>query len=496
MKVFHRSIRNAEDAESARRELVRLTLALPMTETTRARLIAQAAAHLRSLARSGGELSVRLDGDPPTLDISEVERQPSELLDDELLAPLLETIERQREELRWHQTELAQTNAGLLALHAELEEQRQQVSFLDAVTRTTSASLDRAEVLDAFAEVLRDRGFAARSAVWLPTPQGGGLHCPTRPGESPAEDVRQVFVGRSSRRRGDHQLLVPLVAGPQVLGVLELGRDHEPFSDDEVALAQRVAERAAVGLRNVREYERERELAETLQQAMLPPRLVRPDLEMCARYLPASRGVHVGGDWFDAFTRTDGRVVLTVGDVTGHGVDAAVVMGKLQNTLRAYAMEGHGPADALRLVHELLRRWDTPLFATAVTVEIDPAAQVLRWASAGHLPVLLREPDGQVRALQGAHAPLLGVPMDIPAFEHQVDLAPATTLLLYTDGLVERRSSDIDSGVRRLAEAFCQALGQDAETTAQRLLDAMLGAGSHEDDVCLLLCHWIGERDQ
>ncbi|WP_329812504.1 PP2C family protein-serine/threonine phosphatase, partial [Streptomyces sp. GSL17-113] len=119
---------------------------------------------------------------------------------------------------------------------------------------------------------------------------------------------------------------------------------------------------------------------------MLPTLAPLRDLGLVARYRSATSGVHVGGDWYDAVTRRDGTVVLTVGDVTGHGVDAAVVMGKLQNALRAYALEGHGPAASLRLVHDLLRGLDTPLYATAVVAEVEPESGLLRWASAGHPP--------------------------------------------------------------------------------------------------------------
>lgn len=408
----------------------------------------------------------------------------------QVLDTLTDVIRERERDLRWHQSELEQTNAGLLALHAEIDRQRQRTVFLDKVSRASATSLDRTQVLNEIAELLRSHGFADRTRVW--TALDHGLNCAAEPRLEPDATTVRAVRSRRPECEGRQRVSVPLTVGPHVLGVFDLHRDSAEFTSDDVSLAQGVANRAAAGLRNANEYEREHELAERLQRAMLPVLGPYGELGLVARYLSATSGVHVGGDWYDAVERPDGTVVLTVGDVTGHGVDAAVVMGKLQNALRAYALEGHGPAASLRLVHGLLRGAETSLFATAVVVEIEPESGVMRWASAGHPPPLLHEASGRVSYLEAAHAPMLGIHLlpgtTIP--EHEKKLSPGSAVVLYTDGLIERRSSDLDAGMARLVQAVRGCERQQLDERAEYVLKEMLGSSDHDDDVCLLMCTW------
>lgn len=406
---------------------------------------------------------------------------------DALVKELREIIDRQQQELQMHRSELEQTNAGLLALHAEVELQRQRSAFLDEVSRTVSASLHGREVAQALVQLVEREGVASAAAVWL-LDDAQRLHREPDPGE-PDSEVRRVLATRRPVT-DEKRILVPLSVGPNLLGVLELCRDEPGFGADDVPFVSAVAARSAVGLRNAGEYEREREMAERLQLAMLPTLDTPPDLRLCARYLPAARGINVGGDWFDAFTRPDGTVVLTVGDVTGHGLEAAVIMGKLQNALRAYAAEGHGPAETLRLTHGLLRGWHSPLLATAVVMDLELATGRIRWANAGHLPVFVADAGRRVRALDEPNAPLMGVPFTFGIQEYETDLRPGETVLMYTDGLVERRTQSIDTGMDRLAEVFRQAAADPPDEAGDRILEEMLGSDEHDDDVCLLLCRW------
>lgn len=409
------------------------------------------------------------------------------------LRTLAGIIRERDQDLRWHQAELEQTNAGLLALHAEIEQQRQQTAFLDEVSRASAVSLNRRQVLDEVAELLVSHGFADWTTVW--TTMDHGLACNADPRREPDETTRTAARSRESIREGGWRVSVPLTVGPQVLGVLDLYRDSSQFTADDITLAKGIAYRAATGLRNASAYEREHELAERLQRAMLPTLASHQELDIVARYRSPTSGVHVGGDWYDAVKRPDGSVVLTVGDVTGHGVDAAVVMGKLQNTLRAYAMEGHTPATSLRLVHEMLRHSEIPLFATAVMAEVDPNTGVMRWASAGHPPPLLQTSSGAVEYLDAQHAPMLGIHVrpgtTIP--QHEKKLTPGSSVVLFTDGLVERRTSDLDEGMNRLVEAFRSCEVEGLEGQAEHVLHFMLGADHHDDDVCLLMCRWAGQ---
>ncbi|MDQ0379459.1 PP2C family protein-serine/threonine phosphatase [Amycolatopsis thermophila] len=406
---------------------------------------------------------------------------------EEVLRELRETIARQERELRLHQSELEQTNAGLLALHAEVERQRQRSAFLDEVSRSVSASLRGREVVEALVGLIERENLADCAGVWLAVPESRGLQRLPNPESRADAAVQRVATGHQPHVE-PKRLLLPLTVGPHLLGVLELLRDVE-FSDEEIPFLTAVAARSAVGLRNANEYEHERELAERLQHAMLPTLSAPDDLELCARYRPAARGVNIGGDWFDAFTRADGTVVLTVGDVTGHGLDAAVVMGKLQNALRAYAAEGHGPAEALRLAHHVLRGLDSSLFATAVVADLELATGRMRWASAGHLPMLIAGAHG-VRYLERPNAPMLGVPFAFDITEHEEIIAPGSHLLLYTDGLVERRAEVLDEGLDRLTGAFTGVTGLPTDEAGDRILTDMLGEDEHDDDVCLLLCRW------
>lgn len=407
-----------------------------------------------------------------------------------ILAALTEVVREQASELRWHQSELEQTNAGLLALHTEIDRQRQRTAFLDDVSRASATSLDSTEMLAHVAALVRTNGLADRTWVWTATDDG--LRCADEPHRKPDETTQEALISRKTARDGVRRLSVPLTAGPHTLGVLDLHRDSADFTHEDVSLARAVANRTAVGLRNAYEYEREHELAERLQRAMLPVLAAREELDIVARYRSATRGVHIGGDWYDAFARRDGTVVLTVGDVTGHGLDAAVVMGQLQNALRAYALEGHGPASSLRLVHELLRARRGTLFATAVVAEIELDTGVIRWASAGHPPPLLQQHTGEVEYLDLDHGPMLGIDFPFQVPEHERELAPGASLVLYTDGLIERRSSDIDAGMERLAAAFTECPATQLEERTEHVLQEMLGGTDHDDDVCLLLCRWTG----
>ncbi|MEU6645647.1 PP2C family protein-serine/threonine phosphatase [Saccharomonospora sp. NPDC046836] len=413
--------------------------------------------------------------------------EPGSALGD-VLDALTKVISEQAGELRWHRSELEQTNAGLLALHAEIDRQRRRTAFLDDVSRASATSLDSGEMLDHVAALVRGNGLADRTTVW--TAGDDALACPADPQRKPDSATLEAFAVRKVVRRDGNRISVPLTAGPHVLGVFDLERATAEFTGEDVTLARAVANRAAVGLRNANEYEREHELAERLQRAMLPSLVSHEGLDIVARYRSATRGVHVGGDWYDAFTRPDGTVVLTVGDVTGHGLDAAVVMGKLQNALRAYALEGHGPAASLRLVHGMLRDSTRSLYATAVVAEVELETGIMRWASAGHPPPLVQDHTGAVTYLDVAHGPMLGINMAFVIPEHERELPPGSSLVLYTDGLIERRSSDIDAGMERLADAFTSCPAVDLEARTEHVLRTMLGGTDHDDDVCLLLCRW------
>jgi serine phosphatase RsbU (regulator of sigma subunit) len=497
MVILNHRVLTREDAVRVRGALVRLAAELPLDPAVRAALIARVARELRRIvAGGGGSIRVRLeDADqPPAIAPATTPADDATPDDDLVLEPLLDVIQEQRDALAWHQSELAQTNVGLLALHAELEAQRGQLAFLDEVNRATAASLDGERILVRLSELLIERGVATAVSAWFIGEDGRlrrGVGSVDRR-DRPAGAVTTALRSRDIIGEGSLRLFVPLTIGRVPLGVLELARDRSPFTAEDTELARHVAARVAVTLRNAWEYEQERDLAEALQQALLPSLPAADGMVLAAHYRPATQGANVGGDWYDAFRRADDRLVMAVGDVTGHGIEATVLMGQLQNALRAYAMEGHDPATTLALLDRMLRAQARGLFATAVVAELHIPSRRLRWAGAGHLPPAVCRADRTVRFLDQPQAPMLGLPVEFGQVQHETELPSESTLLLFTDGLIERRDSDIDAGLARLARSL-GALGDgDPATTAEWLVDDMVNARRHEDDVCVLLCRHTG----
>jgi hypothetical protein len=209
---------------------------------------------------------------------------------------------------------------------------------------------------------------------------------------------------------------------------------------------------------------------------------------LAARYLPASAEIHVGGDWYDALALADGTVGLVIGDVAGHGAAAAAIMGQLRTAWRAYALDGHPPAAIIQRLHRLLTTVEPEVLASCCCVVADPSSGLVRWASAGHLDPLMRAPDTTTAFLDGGRTVPLGVPLDSsgdPIPEGQVTLAPGSLLLLYTDGLVERRQESLQAGLNRLAHAL--AVGpEQLEACCDHLVAESLADQPVTDDVALV----------
>jgi PAS domain S-box-containing protein len=283
-------------------------------------------------------------------------------------------------------------------------------------------------------------------------------------------------------------LAVPLVVGEQPLGVLLLGRG-EPrplFTETDVAVVEELARRLAAGLANVETFAREHTVAETLQHALLPVTFPGIEgLDLAVHYLPASDGVHVGGDWYDAFPLDGGRVGLVVGDVAGHSIDSASVMGQVRSLLRGYAIDDPAPQDVLRRTNVAISRLLPEAVATAFYAVLDPATGELDYACAGHPPPLAGGEHARAEYLDVAGVMLGACPDTVFAAGHRL-LPAGGTLLLYTDGLIEHRYRDIADGLTALAVAFRQCSGQPAEQVCQSVQTALLGSTPRVDDVCIL----------
>ncbi|WP_098899811.1 ATP-binding SpoIIE family protein phosphatase [Streptomyces sp. st77] len=231
---------------------------------------------------------------------------------------------------------------------------------------------------------------------------------------------------------------------------------------------------------------RHRETAVTLQRSLLPQELEQPDdLRIAATYQPGGTDAAVGGDWYDVITLGAGRTALVIGDVMGRGVRAAAVMGQLRTAVRAYARLDLPPHEVIQLLDVLAAEIDASQIATCVYAVHDPNEGQLVYASAGHLPILVRDEDGTVQRAADPTGPPLGTGGWVHT-SGTIALPPGSTAVLYTDGLVERRSEDIDEGVASLARALAGAKGSP-QVVCDRLIRSLGVTAEHDDDVAVLV---------
>jgi serine phosphatase RsbU (regulator of sigma subunit) len=289
---------------------------------------------------------------------------------------------------------------------------------------------------------------------------------------------------------------VPLVARGQSLGALGLfnGAERGPHTPAEVETAVEVGRRAGLALHHARLYGQQRALAGALQHSMLtdPP---EPDhCEIVVRYVPAAEGAEVGGDWYDAFLEPGGATVLAIGDVVGHDTRAAAAMGQVRGLLRGISYSsGAPPAQVLTQVDRAVRGLGLDTMATALVARLEQTEEDLRadrtwlrWSSAGHPPPVLLLPDGQVRVLDDDWPDLLlGVDPSAPRHDRLVAVPSGSTVFLHTDGLVERRDRDLDTGTAALVAVLAEHAALPLADLCDRVLDRLFLPDA-EDDVALL----------
>ncbi|MEU6367021.1 SpoIIE family protein phosphatase [Streptomyces sp. NPDC046931] len=286
-------------------------------------------------------------------------------------------------------------------------------------------------------------------------------------------------------------VVVPIRSLHEVLGALTLGRADQPerFTATDIVLLEDIARRASLALENARLYQRQRKVAETMQRHLLPQLPHMPGRGMTVRYLPAPDASHVGGDWYDAFTLTDGATALAIGDVVGHDLDAAAGMAQLRNMLRAYALSQQAPPSAIvesldqATQHIAEVSMATLVFARMTTT--DAGGFELCWTNAGHPPPLLITREGVARYLTDGHGILLGVTPDQARPDATVELPPGATLLLYTDGLIESPGHTLDEGLNRLRRHAASLAHRPLESFTDQLL-ARARPPDNDDDVALL----------
>lgn len=305
--------------------------------------------------------------------------------------------------------------------------------------------------------------------------------------------VASAAYGRTLQLLGDGPgLIMPIISDQAVVAVLTMvRRGGELFSDEDVAVMREVTTRVADLLDDALYLETQRETASALQAAALPRTLpTSPRLRLAAGYRAASEGSQVGGDWYDAFELQSGHIALVVGDAAGHGLHAAALMTQMRNALRAHLFDSLGPSESIAKLSSFVATQEPDAFATIICVEIDPLTGEGVWASAGHPAPILLSSDGTSLYLRGKPAPPIGS-MDVRfsdrPVEHELVLRPGDRLVMFTDGLFERRGVDLDIGLTHLMITTEQTLGDaDTASACESILRAML-TGAHDDDVCLLI---------
>ncbi|MEU2393476.1 SpoIIE family protein phosphatase [Streptomyces sp. NPDC007369] len=285
--------------------------------------------------------------------------------------------------------------------------------------------------------------------------------------------------------------VLPLPAEGRTVGVCLVGWDAEHrFGPEERSLLTVTAGLAGQALVRAHALDAGHELATMLQRSLLPRTLPElPGGVAVARYLPATAGLEVGGDWYDVIPLRDGHVAFVIGDVQGHSAAAATIMGQMRTAVRAYAVEGHPPDVVVARANRLLVGMETDLFATCGYVDLDMEEGLARVVRAGHLPPVLRHPDGVTEQMAVEGGPPLGVLADAEFPMTEAGMAPGTLLVLLTDGLVESARLPLEEGMRRVCDLLAAADPAGAGGVADELV---VGVGRRDDDVALLLLRYDG----
>jgi GAF domain-containing protein len=362
-----------------------------------------------------------------------------------------------------------------------------------AVRRVSAAHRDpdRLDEVHRFADLMIT-GLGPRSVVLGVQHSGRPIR---RAGETPEKLLDRTTddeMMRIAARLGYASFLIaPIMApgGQSTLGSIALinGAQRPAFSEADERTAMDVGRRAGLAIDNSRLYRQQRHVAEVLQQSLLTDLPEIPGLELHARYLPAQDGAAVGGDWYDAFAQPDGSLMLAVGDVSGHDIEAAATMGQLRNLVRgdAFARDDE-PGPLLSHLDRAVRGLGVQAAATAVLARVRQAGNgvTITFSNAGHPPPILLRPDGTVDIWWETPEPLLGLLPRARRSTHVRTVPAGSTLLLYTDGLIEDPAHLIDDGIARVTDVLRGNATVSPEDLATRLINA---APRRADDIALLL---------
>jgi putative methionine-R-sulfoxide reductase with GAF domain len=359
---------------------------------------------------------------------------------------------------------------------------------------------------DTAAVLLREAGsneLVARAACGLEEEVRQGVRVPVGTGfaGSIALTRRPVFLTEVGPNTVANPILwekgiqvmlgVPLFAGDEVIGVLHVGRlVSRAFGPEDAELLQVAAERVAGAVRT-RQMAVDAAASRLLERGLLPSRMPKlPGLQFASRYVPAERR-NVGGDWYDAFTLPTGELWLVIGDVAGHGMNAAVIMGRVRSALRSYALLGTSPEQAMALTDHKVQHFEIGSIVTVLCATTSPPYDHLRICTAGHPPPVLARPGQKSELLSLPVGPPLGVVPNLVRTSRTIALPAETSVLLYTDGLVERRDESLDDRLDALVRSVPAA---DPEAVCHSVMHRMVGNHPNEDDIALLAMRRTAER--
>lgn len=341
------------------------------------------------------------------------------------------------------------------------------------------------DVVDLTSDTLLTRAVRSGQPLWVHEPE---------PGEDPAAQDPELLA--LMRARGLSKVVsIPLVAAGHVVGALAVGHtERGPLDPGERTTLLALADPGGVALDRARLYRAEHDIAETLQRSLLPQELpVVPRLPVAVRYRAGAAGTSAGGDWYDVVDVGEGRVAVVVGDVVGQGTAAAAVMGQLRTALSGHLLAGHGPARALDLLDRLVGRIPGARASTAICLVIDTVTGDVCWARAGHLPALLVGPTtSRLLTDPEGHGPLLGLGhvRQHERTEGRTTVEVGTSVVLYTDGLVERRGESLDEGLDRLVRVAGHVPFRPPEVLVSALLDE-LAPQEALDDVAVVVVRLV-----
>ena len=398
-------------------------------------------------------------------------------------------------------------------LDPDVEQEVEQLRRIQSVTEASLAHLEIDELLDTLLERVREilevdtaaillidrasREMVATAAKGIEEEVRSGVRIPIGQGFAGrvAAERRAVILDKVDHTNVRNQILldigirsllgVPLIIDGDAIGVLHVGTlGSRSFSDQDAELLQLVADRAALVI-NARLLKQESTVATALQRSLLPRLPDISGLEIAARYLPGHDRL-VGGDWYDVFELPTGHVGAAIGDVAGHGLRSATVMGRIRNALRAYALDSDDPAAVLTRLDDMVCHFEPDEMATVLYAVVDPERRRMILSAAGHPPPLMALRTGEVQMIDAPADPPIGSDAAAPRRSTQVAVSEGATIYLFTDGVVERRGEPIDIGIERLRQTVIPGHPRRGCT---RIVSQLLSDVQPADDCAVLALH-------